>query len=153
MGWFNFNYCTLFNKKGALSSSEDESAPCVGNIPVAKKADSSLRQPGYPFIQDPWLCVTRLLWLCPFGERRNLDQIVERLALLVFNPAHSIKKEHCHLPKMRVLLVSVMCRGQDAYLISSATRPSFLFRTRGFASPDYSGFARSENVMKLRSNC
>jgi hypothetical protein len=19
--------------------------------------------------QDPWLCVTRLLWLCPFGER------------------------------------------------------------------------------------
>ena len=27
-----------------------------------------------------------------------------------------------------------------------------LFRTRGFASPDYSGFARSENVLKLRSN-
>jgi hypothetical protein len=24
-----------------------------------------------------------------------------------------------------------------------------LFRTRGFASPDYSGFARSENVLKL----
>ena len=30
---------------------------------------SSLRQPGHPFIQDPWLCVTRLLWFCPFGER------------------------------------------------------------------------------------
>ncbi len=27
-----------------------------------------------------------------------------------------------------------------------------LFRTRGFASPGYSGFARSENVLKLRSN-
>jgi hypothetical protein len=59
------------NKKGALTSAKDESAPCVGNIPDAKM-------------------LTHL-----FG-----------------NPA--------------VLYV----------------------RTRGFASPDYSGFARSENVYR-----
>jgi hypothetical protein len=44
-------YCSSqhkLTKKGALSSSEDESAPCVGTIPGAKM-NSSLRQPGYPF--------------------------------------------------------------------------------------------------------
>jgi hypothetical protein len=25
--------------------------------------------------QDPWLCVTRLLWICPFGERFFILQI------------------------------------------------------------------------------
>ena len=39
--------------------------------------------------------------------------------------AHAIKKEHAHLPRMRVLLVSVITGCQDAYLISSATRLSF----------------------------
>jgi hypothetical protein len=38
-------------KKRALSSSEDVSAPCVGNLPGAKMHISSLRQPGYPVIR------------------------------------------------------------------------------------------------------
>ncbi len=36
------------NKEGAPSSAKDESAPCVSNIPGAKNAYSSLRQPGCP---------------------------------------------------------------------------------------------------------
>ena len=70
--WFSqIFFCKIYracNKKRARSSSEDESAPCVGDLPGAKTRISSLRQPGYPFIQDPWLCVTRSLWFCPFGE-------------------------------------------------------------------------------------
>ena len=46
---------------------------------------------------------------------------------------------------MRVLLVSVKYQVPGCKSISSATRLSFYVRTRGFASPDYSGFARSEN--------
>ncbi len=45
---------------------------------------------------------------------------------------------------MRALLLSVKFRVPGCKSISSATRLS-LVRTRGFASPDYSGFARSEN--------
>jgi len=43
------------------------------------------------------------------------------------SPEFSIKKERSYLPKIRTLLVSVNTGGQDAYLISSATRLSFLF--------------------------
>jgi len=64
--------------KRALSSSEDESAPCVGTMPDARMLDSSLRQPGYP-----------------------LSEILRR--------------------------------------------------TRGFASPDFSGFACSENLLNRES--
>jgi hypothetical protein len=56
-------------KKGALSSSEDESAPCVGKIPGAKMQIHLFGNPAILLGKDPWLCVTRLLWLCPFGER------------------------------------------------------------------------------------
>jgi hypothetical protein len=48
---------------------------------------------------------------------------------------------------MRVLLVSVLYRvpGCISHLFGN---PAILsFRTRGFASPDCSGFARSENVI------
>ncbi len=38
--------------------------PC---LPAAiSETQSSLRQPGCPECQDPWLCVTRLLWFCPY---------------------------------------------------------------------------------------
>ncbi|SRR6266568_748170 len=42
-----------FNKKGALTSSEDVNAPCIGNTPAARMQTQSLRQPGYPFMSGP----------------------------------------------------------------------------------------------------
>jgi hypothetical protein len=60
-------------KKGAHSSSEDECAPFVGIIPGARKHTLLFGNPAVLFGQDPWLCVTRSLWLCPFGERFFID--------------------------------------------------------------------------------
>jgi hypothetical protein len=60
-------------KKGALSSSEDESAPCIGNIPGAKNATLLFGNPAILLGQDPWLCVAKLLWLCPFGDILKLS--------------------------------------------------------------------------------
>jgi len=57
------------------------------------------------------------------------------------------KKEHRHLPKMRVLLVSVRYRVPRGKSLLFGNPAILLFRTRGFASPDCSGFARSENVV------
>ena len=65
------------------------------------------------------------------------------------SPAHSIKKEHSHLPKIRVLLGVGNIPGARMHTHLFGNRLSFLIRTRGFASPDYSGFARSENVFFL----
>ena len=53
---------------------------------------------------------------------------------------------------MRVLLVSVNYRVPGCISHLFGNPAILLCRTRGFASPDYSGFARSENVLKLRSN-
>jgi hypothetical protein len=176
---------------------------------------SSLRQPGYPPLQnvsaDPWLCVTRLLRLCPFGERYFIayiqlekpstkslrenqhffsnelhiftfqltqenfltifikkkrphmscrrsvfimtysDQITGEDAKERYDSDGTIKKEHRHLPKMGVLLLSVPYRmpGCISHLFGNpAIRLCIMLRrTRGFASPDCSGFARSENVV------
>ncbi len=58
----------LNNKKGALSSPEDESAPYVGKMPGPKRQTHLFGNPAILLGQDPWLCVTRLLWFCPFGE-------------------------------------------------------------------------------------
>jgi len=53
------------------SSAEDERSWSVPDPPGPKMEISSLRQPGRPPVReaavDPWLCVTRLLWFCPFG--------------------------------------------------------------------------------------
>jgi len=101
---------------------------------------SSLRQPGHPEYQDPWFCVTRLLWFCPFGD----------LAKICFNfsDCPAIKK-HPPSAEDECSCKTCSCRAQDAFLISSATRPSCKIRIRGFASPDYSGFALSEIFGRL----
>ena len=52
------------------------------------------------------------------------------------------------MPK-RVLLVSVIYRMPRNMTLLFGNPAILLFRTRGFASPDYSGFARSENVGSL----
>ena len=69
----------------------------------------------------------------------------------LYNSDGTTKKEHRHLPKMRVLLVSVLYRvprGKSLLFGNPAIRLcKMLRRTRGFASPDCSGFARSENVV------
>jgi len=105
---------------------------------------SSLRQPGHPFSQDPWLCVTRLLWLCPFGER---------FKLVSANTSRALEKNYPHIKKRALSSSedkSAPCIRNipgAKMRISSLRQPGHpLVRIRGFASPDYSGFARSENV-------
>jgi hypothetical protein len=56
------------NKKGAFLSSEDENAPSVCKIPDARMRIHLFGNPAILIGQDPWLCVTRLLWFCLFGE-------------------------------------------------------------------------------------
>jgi hypothetical protein len=60
--------------KKALSSSEDESALGWWEIGVPGVVTHLFGNPAVHF-QDPWLCVTRLLWLCPFGERLSLSPL------------------------------------------------------------------------------
>ena len=61
--------------------------------------------------QDPWLCVTRLLWFCPFGERfdfllyRRLPRVLEKKMTCTLK-----KRERSYLPKIRALLESVKSR-------------------------------------------
>jgi hypothetical protein len=77
---------TTDNKKGALSSAEDESAPVDGYKPGAGKHTHLFGNPAIRLrceaSADPWLCVTRFLWFCLFGEHfLILDQVNACLAL------------------------------------------------------------------------
>jgi hypothetical protein len=68
----------VLNRKSAQSSAEDERSWNTSLLPGPKMRYSPLRQPGRPECQDPWFCVTRLLWLCPFGDfhtTKNLNEL------------------------------------------------------------------------------
>jgi len=91
---------------------------------------SSLRQPGYPFYF--WTRGFASPDYSGFARSENVYKLrlIEQHLALHFeqkSTGHSIKKERSYLPKIRALLVSVNTGCQDAYLISSATRLSFLF--------------------------
>jgi hypothetical protein len=59
------------NKKKRPSPTEDERSWNT-SFAGARMPYSTLRQPGYPppsnTSGDPWLCVARFLWFCPFGD-------------------------------------------------------------------------------------
>ena len=79
----------------------------------------------------------------------KLEQIDEHLALLNKQTTCTFKKKGAHLlPKMSALVsVNIPGAKMQSHLFGN---PAILkLRTRGFASPDYSGFARSENVFSL----
>ena len=62
----DFTVDLSFKTKKRSSSAEDERS-WYSPLPEPKMRISSLRQPGRPDRQNPWFCVTRLLWFCPFG--------------------------------------------------------------------------------------
>ena len=93
--------------------------------------------------QDPWLCVTGLLRLCPFGELAGNYSVFRRGRsgtgiILLSQKKHSTSAEdEC---------LSTGQRPGPKMHNSSLRQPGdpAKYRTRGFASPDCSGFARSE---------
>ena len=100
--------------------------------------------------------ITNVVHDVPCSILQTVIRSLERAQSNAMTVMRQQKKEHCHLPKMRVLLLSVLYRvpGCISHLFGNpAIRPcKMLRRTRGFASPDFSGFACSENLLNLESN-
>ncbi len=142
---------------GSSRCSKNQSTPGTGNLPLQVACRNSSVRPGLMFQPAQGLRKRISLTLPVRRTFCSVSQTDEHLALRfqMYVPALSIKKEHCHLPRMRVLLVSALYRvprGLTHLFGNPAIRLRLqLRRTRGFASPDFSGFARSENVFDFQS--
>jgi len=80
-------------KKEHPHLSEDKSAPCVSKYRVPGCISHLFGNPAILLNQDPWLCVTRLLWFCPFGER-----------FIAFYIQRPKEKQHLFLTEQNFLL-------------------------------------------------
>jgi hypothetical protein len=103
------------------------SALDIPPLPGANKArlnSSATRLSCYP--QDPWLCVTRSLWLCPFGDHLIVSDAIasfEKLPDEMLLTHKNQKSAHLR-PKMSALDIPPLPGANKARLNSSATRLS-----------------------------